>query len=245
MTLTALKSPNDMGFVGALKGMSLADLLQIKNSCKFSGCLSVVRNHQKGLIFFRDGELVHAELGDLDGLDAFFAIMLWKGGEFHAEPKIATTCHTINDSLTFLLLEAHRLQDEHGRTEIQTDTIHAELPGEVKPQARTSSINTRLANIPEIKYAVVLSKEGIPVDDDSFKGAEYAATGMFLSMFTSSFGHELGLGELVSATVHGDQSHLLLFKSKNSYLNVVAAGSSQPTAVEARLRQAMAHKQGA
>lgn len=244
MILTALKSQNDSGFVGALKGMSLADLLQIKNSSKFSGCLSVVRNHQKGLIFFRDGELVHAELGDLDGLDAFFAIMLWKSGEFHAEPKIATTCHTINEGLTFLLLESHRLQDEFGRTATLTDTIHAESPRKFKHQARISNINTRLAGIPEIKYAVVLSKEGIPVDDDSFQGAEYAANGMFLSMFTSSFGHELGLGELVSATVHGEQSHLLLFKSKNNYLNVVAAGSSQPTAVEVRLRQAMAQKQG-
>lgn len=243
MTQTALKSPNDGGFVGALKGMSLADLLQIKKQSKFSGCLSVVNNHQKGLIFFRDGELVHAELGDLDGLDAFYAIMLWKSGEFHAEPKIATTCHTINDSLTFLLLEAHRLQDEQSRTDGRAVFNHTDSPNN-RPQTRTSSINKKLADITEIKYAVVLSKEGIPIDDDSFQGAEHAANGLFLSMLSSSFGQQLGLGELVSAAVHGEQNHLLLFNSKNSYLNVVATGTSQPSSVETRLRQAMTQKRG-
>jgi len=185
MAQEALNQPMDKGFEGALSGMTLADLIQIKNINRFTGCLSVEHGLQKGVVFFRDGELVHAELDDKTGREAFFEIIHWPNGEFRADPKIVTTCRTINESLTYLLLEAHRIKDE--QTKISSDELAqtAQEPSVRKGGQAMSDINNKLRTIPEVEYAVVQTKEGVPVDDATYEGATYAANGLYLSMFAS------------------------------------------------------------
>ena len=78
-----------------------------------------------GMIFLREGEVVHAEQGVLSGEEAFYAIMGWVGGTFRSEPKVATTNRTINQVLGFLLLEAFRRMDESKNI----STIHAPQAG--------------------------------------------------------------------------------------------------------------------
>jgi predicted regulator of Ras-like GTPase activity (Roadblock/LC7/MglB family) len=243
MAQEALNQPMDKGFEGALSGMTLADLIQIKNINRFSGCLSVEHGSQKGVVFFRDGELVHAELDDKTGREAFFDIIHWPNGEFRADPKIVTTCRTINESLTYLLLEAHRLKDEMSNiqtTEEPPKTVQE--PAVRKGEKSMSDINNKLRVIPEVEYAVVLTKEGVPVDDATYEGATYAASGLYLSMFATQLGALMGAGDLVSAAVQGTSHHMLLFQSKTHFLNITLAGSSQLGAVETSVRAALAQK---
>jgi hypothetical protein len=70
------------------------------------------RGGNPGHLFFRDGDLVHAQLDHFEGKDAFARILAWGGGTFRAEPKVSTTRQTINESFQYLLLDALRLQDE-------------------------------------------------------------------------------------------------------------------------------------
>jgi len=243
MALEALQQSGGSGFDGALSGMTLADLIQIKNLNRFTGCLTVEHGRQKGVIFFRDGDLVHAELDDKIGSAAFYAIMLWPGGEFRADPKIVTTRHTVGESLTFLLLEAHRLKDEQVRTTPVTVAQH-DAPEENTRQegSKMSEINTKLSSIPEVEYAIVQTKDGNPVDDSSYEAATYAANGLYLSLLANQLSNQIGTGELVSAAVHGTEHHLLLFQSRNHYLNITITGSSQLGPVEANVRKSLAQK---
>jgi predicted regulator of Ras-like GTPase activity (Roadblock/LC7/MglB family) len=244
MAQEALKQSGGSGFDGALSGMTLADLIQIKNLNRFTGCLTVEHGRQKGVIFFRDGDLVHAELGEKTGSEAFYAIMLWPGGEFRADPKIVTTCHTVSESLTYLLLEAHRLKDEQARSAPVSDTPEQAIPEENVRQEgpKMSDINIKLSVIPEVEYAIVQTKDGNPVDDSSYEAATYAANGLYLSLLASQLSNQLGTGELISAAVHGADHHLLLFQSKNHYLNITVTGSSQLGPVEANVRKSLAQK---
>lgn len=243
MALEALQQPTGSGFEGALSGMTLADLIQIKNLNRFTGCLTVEHGRQKGVIFFRDGDLVHAELDDKTGSEAFYAIMLWPGGEFRADPKIVTTCHTVTESLTFLLLEAHRLKDEQVRTAPATDASNVAPAATVRQEgSKMSEINSKLSAIPEVEYAIVQTKDGNPLDDNSYEAATYAANGLYLSLLASQLSNQLGTGELVSAAVHGTDHHFLLFQSRNHYLNITVSGSSQLGPVEANIRKTLAQK---
>lgn len=243
MALEALQQPTGTGFEGALSGMTLADLIQIKNLNRFTGCLTVEHGRKKGVIFFRDGDLVHAELEEKTGSEAFYAIMLWPGGEFRADPKIVTTCHTVSESLTFLLLEAHRLKDEQVRSAPAADVTQVAPEATVRQEGpKMSDINTKLAAIPEVQYAIVQTKDGNPVDDNSYEAATYAANGLYLSLLASQLSNQLGTGELVSAAVHGTDHHLLLFQTKNHYLNITITGASQLGPVEANIRKTLAQK---
>lgn len=242
MAQEALNQPADKGFEGALSGMTLADLIQIKNINRFSGCLTVEHRGKKGVVFFRDGELVHAELDDKTGREAFFEIVHWPNGEFRADPKIVTTCRTINESLTYLLLEAHRLKDEQANFASEEPIQAAQETAVRKGGQSMSEINNKLRTIPEVEYAVVLTKEGVPVDDSSYEGTTYAANGLYLSMFASQLGNLLGAGELISAAVQGSKHHILLFQSKTHFLNITVNGSSQLGAVENSVRNALAQK---
>jgi hypothetical protein len=241
MALEALQQSSH-GFEGEVSGMTLADLIQIKNVSRFSGCLSIEHNEQKGALFFRDGQLVHAEMGNISGSDAFYAIMNWPGGDFRSTPKISTTCNTIHENVTYMLLEAHRLKDEQSRPaprSIVNPVKNVPAHGGGKTMSET---NAKLTTIPEVEYAVLLNKDGSTTDDDSYEGSTHAANAYYLSMFAGKLGHQLGAGELVSATVQGCDHHLLLFVSKNHYLNVTVSGSSQLGAIESTIRKTLSKK---
>ncbi|HPX62377.1 MAG TPA: DUF4388 domain-containing protein [Deltaproteobacteria bacterium] len=243
MAFEALQQTTNSGFEGALSGMTLADLIQIKNINRFTGCLTVENADRKGTIFFRDGEMVHAEMENLTGREAFFAIMEWSTGEFKADPKVVTTCRTINESLTYLLLESHRLQDEQNLTKSSDAPIAPSGEQTVHNGGQTmSDINNKLQTIPDVEYAVVQTKEGVPVDDSSYEGATYAANGLYVSMFANQLGSLLGAGELISAAIQGSNHHLLLFQSKTHYLNILVKGTSQLGAVESSIRKVLTQK---
>ena len=65
------------GFVGSVSDMSLADIVQIKGVNRYSGCLVVEHRSKCGVIFFREGDVVHAEQEELCGEEAFYSIMGW------------------------------------------------------------------------------------------------------------------------------------------------------------------------
>ena len=233
---------SSQGFEGEVSGMTLADLIQIKNISRFSGSLAIEHCDQNGVLFFRVGELVHAELGNLSGSEAFYAIMHWPGGEFRSTPKITTTSHTIHENVTYMLLEAHRLKDEQNRPASHSVATTIKSTSTHRGEKNMSETNAKLSAIPEVEYAVLLNNDGNTTDDDSYEGSTHAANAYYLSMFAGKLGHQLGAGELISAAVQGQDHHLLLFKSKNHYLNVTASGSSQLGAVESTIRKTLSTK---
>ena len=226
------------GFVGAVSGMSLADIVQVKGTNRYSGCLVVDHRGNNGTVFFRDGEIIHAEQGELTGEEAFYAIMGWVGGTFRSEPKL-TTSRTIDQAIGYLVMEAHRRLDESKRVASvvsQTDT------GTLKKGEGMSDINARLATISGVELAVVITKEGQVVDDTSHKAELLGAHGLYLALFAGQIASQFGVGGLKSATAHGTEHHLLLFDSKRHHLCVLAEGSSQVNVLESDIRRMMAEK---
>ncbi len=236
------------GFNGAVTGLVLADVIQLKIQNRFCGCISVAHINTSGKIFFRDGEIIHAEMGDITGAEAFYQILSWPGGTFILDPKIATTLRTINDDWQFLLLEAHRLMDEKrrksGRAEPQTTAtppIPAAAPTSVTGGIM-ASIFERLKQIPGVMHSVVLNKDGVPVSDDSYASEKLAAQAQYLIMVGNMLGEPFSAGDVKSAAVEGVENHLLLFESRQLYLSIVLAGSSNIAAAENDIRKVLMAK---
>ena len=226
------------GFVGAVSGMSLADIIQVKGNNRYSGCLAVEHLGRHGMIFLREGDVVHAEQGELSGEDAFYSIMGWVGGTFRSEPKVSTTSRTINQAISFLLLEAFRRMDESKNTAAATQQAAAP----VKEAGGESGIAVKLGAIPGVEQALVIGKDGAVAEDRTYEAEFFGAHGVFLAHFAGQLGAQLGVGDVKSVTVHGSEHHLFLFDSKRHHLLVSADGSANVNALDGEIRRTLAQK---
>lgn len=238
MAQPALKMEHD-GFVGAVSGMSLADIIQVQGNNRYSGCLAVEHLGKSGMIFLREGEVVHAEQGALTGETAFYAIMGWAGGTFRSEPKVATTSRTIDQVLGFLLLEAFRRIDESNKN---ADSSQPKVVNSVREGQGVSDISVKLKAIPEVEQALIMTKDGLVVEDASYEAEFLGAHGLFLALFAGQTGSRFGVGEVKSVTVHGSEHHLFLFGSKRHHLCVSAKGSANVNALDGEIRRVLAQK---
>ena len=222
------------GFEGAITGLGLSDVIQLNGQNRFSGCIAVNYDISTGLIFFRDGEIIHAEQGSKVGEQAFYEIMQWPGGRFSLQPNVTTTGHAITRSMNYLLMEAHRLLDEmrSGRAESPPDAPAAE-PG----RGRAMTIVDRIRQIPGVAYAVLLAKDGARLGDDSYEAETLEGQTAYLAMLARRMGEAFGTGEVVAAVVQGAHQHLLLLATKQHQLSVLVHGDSQPGVVEGEIRK--------
>ena len=98
------------GFNGTVTNTSLHDIIQLicigRNSCR----MLVKSQENKGWIYFRDGEIVHAECNGLRGEEAFYTIVSWELGMFECDTTSAEA-ETIQESWDFLLMESMRRLD--------------------------------------------------------------------------------------------------------------------------------------
>ena len=107
---TGKKELKRTGFSGTVTNTSLHDIIQLicigRNSCR----MLVRSGTKKGRIFFRDGEIVHAEYTSVSGEEAFYSILSWELGVFECD-LVPEKSETIHESWDFLLMESMRRLD--------------------------------------------------------------------------------------------------------------------------------------
>lgn len=233
MVVESPQREKQSGFEGSIAGLPLTDVIQLKGHNRFSGSISVEYRQRQGMIFFRDGEIIHAEQGGTVGEPALFEIIRWPGGRFAIQPKVTTTSRTIHQCISYLLLEAHRLMDEENAgLGLERNEGLA-----VTAKRRMSAIAERLLQIAGVTYAVLLKKDGTPVDDDSAEAMVLAGTGRDLSLLGNRLGEMLGLGGVKSvAVVQTKAEQQLLFEAKNHYISISVGKENSLAQVEADIR---------
>ncbi|MCI5221559.1 MAG: response regulator [Candidatus Electrothrix sp. AR4] len=110
-----MNNPAVSGFVGEIEGLGLVDLVQFACLAGDDRKLSVLSDNNRGVLYFSDNEIIHAEFGELTGEEAFYRIMSWPSGTF-SMLFASTNVRTIDSSWNFLLLEAARRIDEQNKT---------------------------------------------------------------------------------------------------------------------------------
>ncbi|WP_456407678.1 DUF4388 domain-containing protein [Caldithrix abyssi] len=100
------------GFEGKISDFQLTDLIQLLCLGRQTNSLHFEKDHQHGVIYFDDGNIVHATVGDLEGEDAFYEILTWEGGTFNLKKGDRAPKETIFKNWQNLLLEGLRRLDE-------------------------------------------------------------------------------------------------------------------------------------
>ena len=151
------------GFRGVLRRVSLADVLQMECLSRHSVVLEISTREARGQIYIQDGQVIHAEVGERTGEEAFHFLATLSGGEFAQKPFVAPPERTISSSWEFLLMEAARQRDEIGDfTPADTATILTKVDGKGHTSffTRPPKPAPKPATQPEVTEFVIFSSQG-------------------------------------------------------------------------------------
>jgi hypothetical protein len=101
-----------MAFQGSLKELPLPDIIQLVSVSGKTGKFTLAHEHDRGLIYLKNGQIVHAELNDVVGEEAIYTLAIWNQGDFQFTAGEEPARQTISKSNTNLLMEAARRLDE-------------------------------------------------------------------------------------------------------------------------------------
>ncbi|HSU56747.1 MAG TPA: response regulator [Candidatus Dormibacteraeota bacterium] len=178
------------GFRGVMQ-VGLQDVLQMECLSRKSSILAVSTGSRRGQIYVCDGQIVHAQSGQLQGEMALYGLLGLSGGEFKLEPYVEPPSRSISGQYEFLLMEAARLCDEqngsgnplgngHGSanalraalSETSTPTeargicieeaLLCSSVGEVLYQWKCESIETRLELFKNLERGAMFATKGTP-----------------------------------------------------------------------------------
>jgi len=91
-----------------------------QKSCR----LIVRKGAERGEMYFANGQCRDAKIGNVEGDDAVYKVILWTEGEFEIDFNAAnaSTRTTTTRNTTGLLMEAMRLMDEASREDSPVET---------------------------------------------------------------------------------------------------------------------------
>ncbi|HKT48864.1 MAG TPA: DUF4388 domain-containing protein [Candidatus Angelobacter sp.] len=112
---------SDTALSGNLSHMDLPGVVQMLSHTRQSGALYVNTNLIDGIMFFENGNVIHAECGDLVGDDAVVQVVKFcngmESGSYKFIPGESATTRTVLRSTTELMLTALRELDESAQEE--------------------------------------------------------------------------------------------------------------------------------
>ncbi len=105
-----------MRFAGRVADMPVVDVIQTIEVSRKSGVIQFTgANNRQAAIYFRDGKVIDAEAGTLQGEDAVYRLLTWGDGEFEVVFRTVRRREVIQTSSQGLLMEGMRRLDEWSR----------------------------------------------------------------------------------------------------------------------------------
>ncbi|TKB26915.1 response regulator [Desulfopila sp. IMCC35006] len=105
------------GFQGTVDGVDLIDIVQFNSLSRATAALKVTTGDREGMIFFKDGAVLHAMCGQETGESAFFTILGFNGGSLQNIRGVQPPIVSIHKSIEGLLFEAAVNNDEKSAAE--------------------------------------------------------------------------------------------------------------------------------
>ncbi len=130
-------------FSGSLADMGLVDLLQTIDVSRKAGVLQLSSGEKRGAIYFHEGRVIDAELGELTGEAAIYRFLVWSEGQFELDFRDVRREDRIGVSTQGLLMEGMRRLDEWGRLQEQLPSLGTVF------DVSHEELSQRLAEIPD------------------------------------------------------------------------------------------------
>ncbi len=113
----AKTAPSDGVLRGNLSQMNVIDLVQSLEMGRKSCQITLTNEGDRCEMYFSEGQVTHAQYGDVAGDAAVFKVLRWTGGNFEMNFEGKTTQQSTTLNTQGLLMEGLRLLDEFNREE--------------------------------------------------------------------------------------------------------------------------------
>jgi DNA-binding response OmpR family regulator len=131
-------------FAGRVADMPVVDVIQTIEISRKSGVIHFSGAHGRAAaIYFRDGRVIDAEAGTLQGEDAVYRLLTWGEGEFQVEFRTVRRREAISMSSQGLLMEGMRRLDEWTRLLEQLPPLNHRF------EVDSAELALRLGDIPD------------------------------------------------------------------------------------------------
>lgn len=131
-------------FAGRVADMPVVDVIQTIEISRKSGVIQFVGERgRQAAIYFRDGKVIDAEAGTLQGEDAVYRLLTWSEGEFEVVFRTVRRREVITTSSQGLLMEGMRRLDEWSRLLEQLPPLTHRF------EIDTAELATRLGDVPD------------------------------------------------------------------------------------------------
>lgn len=142
-------------FSGRISDMPVVDLIQTIEISRKAGLIYFTGEAGKqAAIYFRDGKVIDAEAGPLQGEDAVYRLLTWNEGEFEVVFRTVRRREVIAVSSQALLMEGMRRLDEWGR-------LSEQLPGlDIRFEIDARELTNRLGDVPDEHNAILRLFDG-------------------------------------------------------------------------------------
>jgi predicted regulator of Ras-like GTPase activity (Roadblock/LC7/MglB family) len=211
-----------MPLQGNLQEMSLASLIQVNCQEMRSARLVLTRADQLGEIYFSDGQVVHASVGDVQGQAAVYALLRWDEGTFVLESDVATPARTIDLPWQTLLLEGmkHIVVSPAEQKTTQGGTM-------------ADDVMTQLRAINGVEGVVLAASDGVLMQADvqDSDAESQAAVTVFVGTAAHQLSEALALGPFAYGVIAQKSKRLLILPQGDRYIGLILAENASPAIV--------------
>lgn len=99
-------------FQGSLADVKLPDIIQLMSVSSKTGCFMLTKGNEEGQIYLVEGQIVHAQLHEMEGESAIYAMAIWEDGQFLFVLDKVADKRSVHNRNTNILMEVARKLDE-------------------------------------------------------------------------------------------------------------------------------------
>jgi len=142
-------------FAGRVTDMPVVDVIQTIEISRKSGVIQFVGDRgRQAAIYFRDGRVIDAEAGALQGEDAVYRLLTWSEGEFEVVFRTVRRREVIAMGSQALLMEGMRRLDEWSRLLEQLPPLTHRF------EVDAAELSTRLGDVPDDNNGILRLIDG-------------------------------------------------------------------------------------
>lgn len=130
-------------FSGSIEDMAIVDLLQTFEVSRKTGTVHLKSGTKEASIYFREGKVLDAELGQLSGEEAIYRTLTWNEATFEVTFEAVTRRDAIEVSTQGVLMEGMRRLDEWSRMTEQLPPLNRAL------EVAHDELSLRIGEIPD------------------------------------------------------------------------------------------------
>ena len=147
-----------MALRGTLSDIGIVDLIQFPHAGRRTGELIITADDQEGRLYYDKGSLVHATLGNAEGVEALALMVDWTQGSFEFLSDTEPGRRTLEMDLHRAVMQALKLHDE--RKEEERLKLEASANSASHDGVLCSQLEQFVSSTDFVSHASVVSSDG-------------------------------------------------------------------------------------